>query len=454
MKLMVYFCLILIIKIIQSFRLKQLNTTLNENIFKKSYLNIDEIHSSKNKIEQNNNFSAKSLLNKNENASILNNLNNFNITKPDSLETISLPLLQYNQSNQNKIEINENRQNNYFSLTKNKELKILKNKTEQILKNINKNFSSIEMIPFNIQNNYTNINETLIPKDKLIDSNIIQTSQYTQNKIHIVNKEKDLDNLSSQLIKKNITNSTSQLKKDIRNIEHHIKNATRKTHLFVTQKIESLRNSIKDSFNQLLLSNQKSQQNAENQKIDMLQNIDTMVKSLVKNVTNNQNNEIKKEIKSIMPLRKEPINSINQQILDKESNQINKKNHEKKRTNSLSNFVLQKKRRKKHLKNKFNLTNKNVSSNYSDYEEEDDDEEEKKENNDNVTKQFLANVINQLISHPLHIREGDESDNTKNRLGNLRPNIMIISNSDTPRINNKNTFNSRSHNVFYNRRHN
>ena len=97
--------------------------------------------------------------------------------------------------------------------------------------------------------------------------------------------------------------------------------------------------------------------------------------------------------------------------------------------------------------NNTNNTNNTNSTNEEEYEEEPE------EKNDSVTKEFLANVINQLISHPLHIREGEETETTKNRLGNLRPNIMIISNSDTPRIKNKNTFNNRSHNVFYNSRH-
>ena len=74
---MVYFCLILYITIVQSFKLQTLN--FNENSFKKSYLNLDDL-SSQQKGKELNNIPEKELGNKIENKLINNNM------KPESLK--------------------------------------------------------------------------------------------------------------------------------------------------------------------------------------------------------------------------------------------------------------------------------------------------------------------------------------------------------------------------------
>jgi hypothetical protein len=384
MKLILYFSLFLFINIIQILKIQSISFI--ENSFKKSYLNLDNFTSNQ-KIKDFNYYENKLLEKKLENNQTYLKDNKKNITNFKKIINVghnitnNITLKQENNIKNLTKYINNNNDNNNTSKTKGTE-------------------NQLEKIPL-----IYNLNEELIAKN--------------------------LTNLTK--INQKPLNLTSQLKKDIRNIVHHLKNETIKTHIVFNEKLESLKDSIKDSFNQILILNQKNQLKSETQNIDMFQNIDNLVKNLVKNVTKNQNNEIKNEIKSIMPIKEDKRFSNEYNNLDKYNNKNNK-------NNNLSN-------------SNSTMNNNKINKNEEENKIEDSDSNSNKRNNDSLTKEFLSNVINQLISHPLHIREKEIDENNyliKNKLGNLRPNIMIISNSNSPRIKNKNTFNNRSHNVFHN----
>ncbi len=68
---------------------------------------------------------------------------------------------------------------------------------------------------------------------------------------------------------------------------------------------------------------------------------------------------------------------------------------------------------------------------------------------ENFTNKFLSDVISKLISHPLHIESDEgETHRHKRKLHATvdKPNIMVISNSNGTRIENKNVKNFNSHN--------